>query len=117
FDRRCHEPELGPFRATRWNARKHGCAVGIRGEVWTDGGHLHGPRFHVYRSPASGGDRGAATPSGSFDANWTRVAGTGNRLDSSLLTTSQRARGEELRNGPGSPDQGKRLSKSRVDSE
>src|ERR1039458_5125079 len=45
FDRRCHEPELGPFRATRWNARKHGCAVGIRGEVWTDGGHLHGPRF------------------------------------------------------------------------
>src|ERR1700694_1329821 len=99
LDRRCYEPELGPFRETRWNARKHGCAVGVRREVWANGGHLYGPGFHVRGGAASGRDGAAATPSGSLDANWTRAAGARNRLDSGVLTPSERARGAELRNG------------------
>ena len=50
----CHHPELGTFRATRWNAREHGGAVGICDALWTGGGLLYRPRFDVHGGPAAG---------------------------------------------------------------
>src|SRR5713101_3370334 len=46
-DRRRHELELGPFRRAGCDTAQHGCAVGVPGEEWPDGGCLHGSRFDV----------------------------------------------------------------------
>ena len=49
-DRRRHQLELGPLRRARCDTAQHGCAVGVPGEEWPDGGRLHGSRFDVHRT-------------------------------------------------------------------
>ena len=41
-DRRRHQLELGPLRRARCHTAQHGCAVGVPGEEWPDGGRVHG---------------------------------------------------------------------------
>ena len=42
YDRRCHQLELGPLRRARCHSSEHGCAVGVPGKEWPDGGRVIG---------------------------------------------------------------------------
>src|SRR5712671_4298643 len=47
YDRLCDQPELGTLCAGGWNAREHGCAVGIHRAERAASGGVHGSAYDV----------------------------------------------------------------------
>src|ERR1039457_5592136 len=90
-DRRRYQLELGPLRRARCDTAQHGCAVGVPGEEWPDGGRLHGPRFDVHRAAARGRKQRRAARSRPADAARASLTRTGNRVHPGLLSPSERA--------------------------
>src|ERR1022692_3237497 len=90
-DRRRDQLELGPLRRARCDTAQHGCAVGVPGEEWPDGGRLYGPRFDVHRGAARGRKQRQAARSRPADAARASLTRTGNRVHSGLLSPSERA--------------------------
>src|SRR5471030_2334533 len=85
-DRRRDQLELGPLRRARCDTAQHGCAVGVPGEEWPDGGRLYGPRFDVYRTAARWRKQRQAARSGPADAARASPTRTGDRIHPGILS-------------------------------
>src|SRR5580692_11344576 len=114
-DRRCDEPVVRAVRAARFDRGKHEIAVGLPGEVRKAAGILYGQGQYLWDGgEAQTGRAGSRQrPRGdAADADRTRLAGVGNRVDRGAQPAGERTRGEEFRDSTGSFGEGPACSRS-----